>query len=245
MKTPHKLISTISLSFLLSLGLAPILAPAQENKTVLPAIGTSAILGKVNGVAVEAKVQSPSNEATPLQIVCVFEYTEGDQFNTPNALPPAVNGMVHVDQQLKGLVTELRKSGKFEGHALETILITPPAGSISAKRLLIIGLGDRNKFSPELMISVGRTGMREALRLGVASYAHASDLKDGGLDSPTAIVASNTLKGAFEAYRTELELKSRKLTSFLPLSKITLLAGPAFYTVSGEAIKSTISQLNQ
>jgi hypothetical protein len=245
MKTLHQLISTISLSLLLCLGFAPTSVSAQESKTMLPAIGTSAIMGTVNGVAVEAKVQSPSNEATPLQIVCVFEYTEGDQFNTPNALPPAVNGMVHVDQQLKGLVTELRKSGKFEGHALETILITPPAGSIPAKRLLIIGLGDRNKFSPELMISVGRTGMREALRLGVTSYAHASDLKDGGLDSPTALIASNTLKGAFEAYRTELELKSRKLTSFLPLSKITLLAGPAFYTVSGEAIKTTISQLNQ
>jgi hypothetical protein len=245
MKTPNKLITTISLSLLLSFGLPPILASAQNNTTVLPAIGTSAILGKVNGVAVEAKVQSPSNEATPLQIVCVFEYTDGDQFNTPNALPAAVNGMVHVDQQLKGLVTELRKSGKFEGHALETMLITPPAGSIAAKRLLIIGLGDRNKFSPDLMISVGRTGMREALRLGVTSYAHASDLKDGGLDSPTAIIAINVLKGAFEAYRTELELKSRKLTNFLPLSKITLLAGPAFYTVSGEALKTAITQLNQ
>jgi hypothetical protein len=74
-------------------------------------------------------VQGPSTEITSLQVACVFEYTEGDIFNSPPALPAAANGMVHLDHDLNGIITELRKSGKFSGHALETLLITPPPGA--------------------------------------------------------------------------------------------------------------------
>jgi hypothetical protein len=242
MKKYQQTIASIRLIIALSIAALPQTLFAQDK---LPAVGTSSILGKVNGVAVEAKVQSPSNQLTPLQVVCVFEYTEGDIFNSPPALPAAVNGMVHVDHQLNGLITELRKSGKFAGHALETILLTPPKGMIPAQHLLIIGLGDRNKFTPDLMTNVGRIGIREALRLGVTSYSHASDLKDGGIDSPTEEVAGNVLKGAFDAYTTELYLKGKHMTSFKPIIKLTMLAGPAFYTVSGKAISATIQTLNQ
>lgn len=244
-----KLLNYFTRTTLFSIALAVIatapFSPVTAQNTKLPAVGTSAIIGKVDGITIEAKVESPSNEQTPLQVVCVFEYTKGDEFNTPGALPAAVNGMVHVDKQLKGLITELRKSGRFDGHALETILITPPKGSMPAGKLLIIGLGDRSKFTPELMVNVGRTEMREALRLGVTSYAHASDLKDGGLDSPTGLIINNVLKGAFEAYRTEQFLKAKKVTAFRPLVKMTLLAGPAFYTESGKAITAAIATLNK
>jgi hypothetical protein len=215
---------------------------AQESKTtkVLPAVGTSSILGKVDGIAIEAMVQSPSNEETPLQVVCLFEYTEGDIFTSPPALPAAVNGMVHVDKQLNGLITDLRKSGKFAGHALETLLIIPPKGTIPAKMLLLIGLGKREDFKPDLMIDVGRIGMREALRLGVSSYAHASDLKDGGIDSPTALVADNVVQGALDAYETDMYLQQKNAATRKPLTKVTLLAGQAFYEPSGNAIKEFI-----
>lgn len=213
--------------------------PAQS----LPAVGTSAILGKVDGVAIETTVQSPSAEVTPLQIACVFEYTEGDIVNPP-ALPAVANGMLHLDKALNGIITDLRKSGRFTGHAFETLLITPPPGTIPAQQLLLIGLGNRNQFTPELMITVGSIGMREALRLGVRSYAHASDIKDAGIDSPTAAVAGNVVKGALQAYRTQEYLKTKKMASFTPLTKITLLAGPAFYHVSGEGIKEVIASFN-
>jgi len=212
-------------------------APAQP----LSVPGTSAILGQVDGVTIMAAVQAPSTQQTPLQIICVFEYTEGDIFNSPPALPRNVNGLVHVDDALKGMLTELRKSGRFAGHALETLLIMPPEGSMPAKRLLIIGLGDRNKFNAELMTSVGRIEMREALRLGVTSYSHASDLKDAGIDSPTGTVAVNIIKGAIEAYETETFLKNRSLTSFQPMVSITMLAGPAYFQPAGDAIKSFIT----
>jgi hypothetical protein len=212
---------------------------AQDTKAAkdtLPAVGTTAVFAQVNGIDLAVKVQSPSAEKTPLQIVCVFEYVEGDIYASPPALPAALNGLVHIDHQLNGLITELRKSGRFAGHALETLLLTPPEGTISAKKLLLIGLGNKTLFKPDLMISVGRTGMREALRLGVDSYAHASDLKDAGVDSPTALIAANVVKGAMEAYQTEMFLSEKNYTSFKQITKITLLAGPAFYTITSKAI---------
>jgi hypothetical protein len=207
-------------------------------------VGSSAIWGKIDGVAIEGLVQGPSTTVTPLQIACVFEYTEGDIFNSPPALPAAANGMVHLDQDLKGIITDIRKNGKFAGHAFETILITPPVGSISAQRVLLIGLGDRTKFTPELMTGIASVAMREALRLGVSSYAFASDLKDAGIDSPTALVAANVVKGMFDAYRTQIYLKQHKMSSFKSLTKVTLLAGPAFFNVAGQGIKEAIATFN-
>lgn len=214
---------------------------AQTTTPALPAPGTSAILGQIDGVTITAAVQSPSNQQTPLQVICVFEYTEGDIFNSPPALPRNLNGLVHVDDALKGILTELRKSGRFEGRALETILITPPAGSMPAEKLLIIGLGDRKAFNAELMTGVGRVEMREALRLGVSSYSHASDLKDAGIDSPTGDVAVNVIKGAISAYETERFLKDHSLSSFQPITKITLLAGPAYFQTTGDAVKAFVA----
>lgn len=216
---------------------------AQNAATSLPKAGTTALLGKADGIAIEGKVQSPAGQATPLQIVCIFEYEEGD-LTSPSALPAAINGLLHVDEALKGLITDLRKSGKFLGHRLETMLITPPKGSMPAQKLLLIGLGNRKDFTPDVMTDIGRVGMREALRLGVTSYSHASDLKDGGIDSPTGTVAVNVVKGALDAYETEQYLIRKKVTGHKPLTKLTLLAGQAFFAPSGDAIKAYLSTRN-
>ncbi|MDN3656066.1 M17 family peptidase N-terminal domain-containing protein [Ferruginibacter paludis] len=211
------------------------LSPDIFAQAGLPKLGTSKIIGKVDGISIEAKVQSPSGQQTPLQVVCLFEYTEGDIFNPP-ALPKELNGMLHVDEALHGLITELRKSGKFSGYRYETLLIDPPANTIPAKKLLLVGLGDRNIFDPAIMETVGRIGMREALRMGVTSYSHASDLKDAGIASPTASVAGLVVKGALEAYRTQTHLKNNMAAKFLPITKFTLLTGPAFFEDSQKGV---------
>ncbi|MEX6689989.1 M17 family peptidase N-terminal domain-containing protein [Danxiaibacter flavus] len=207
------------------------------------AVGTAKTWGTVDGMAIEGLVQGPSAAEAELQVACVFEYTEGDIFNAP-ALPEPLNGMVHLDHALNGLITDIRKSGKFSGHALETILITPPAGTLKAKKLLLIGLGDRNKFNADLMIQIGSVALREALNIGVTHFAFASDIKDAGIDSPTALVAGNVTKGIVAAYRTQAFLKSKKMATYKPVTKITLLAGPAFFTTAGEGIKEAIASFH-
>lgn len=220
-------------------------SPSSDTQVKAIAVGTSKVWGKVDGIMIEGLVQGPSAASTALQVVCVFEYSEGDIYTSPPALAPPLNGMVHLDEALHGQITEIRKTGKFTGHAFETLLISPPPGTIKAGKLLLIGLGDRNQFSPGLMISVGRVAMREALALGVSNFAFASDLKDAGIDSPTALVAGNVTRGIMEAYRTQLYLKSKKLAIFKPVAKVTLLAGPAFFVTAGEGIKKVIAALTK
>lgn len=205
-------------------------------------LGSKENLGKVSGaVDVEVLVQSPAGQKTPLQIVCAFEYREGDITTSPPALPKDLNGMLHVDEALHGLITDLRKSNQFKGVLLETLLITPPANTIPAEKLLIIGLGNRNNFKPEIMKLVGLTGMREALRLGVSSYSHASDLKDGGVDSPTSDVAGFVVSGAVEAYKTQNYLYKQNASPPLTVNLVTVLCGPAYFEDTKTGIKKVIT----
>ena len=112
---------------------------------------------------------------------------------------------------------------------METLLISPPANTIPAEKLLIIGLGNRNDFKQEIMRLVGLIGMREALRLGVSSYSHASDLKDAGISSPTAAVAGYVVEGAIKALRTQRYLKKKNASGPLTVTKVSLLSGPAYF----------------
>jgi hypothetical protein len=155
-------------------------------------------------------------------------------------LPKELNGVVHVDEALHGLITGLRKSNKFERKFLETLLIVQPANSIPAKKILLIGLGNRNNFKPEMMRLIGLTGMREALRLEVESYSHASDLKDAGIDSPTADVAGYIIQGAIEAYRTQIYLKKQNATEGLSITKVSLLTGPVYFEDSKKGVKKSL-----
>ncbi|HWE30035.1 MAG TPA: M17 family peptidase N-terminal domain-containing protein [Polyangia bacterium] len=206
----------------------------------LAAAGATAHVGQRDGLSVDVVVQGPSTMKTPLQVACVFEYVAGDLTTSPPALPAAVNGMLHLDEALHGLITELRKSGRFAGHALETLVIVPPKGAIEAERVLLVGLGDRKAFTPALMRDVGSVGMREALRLGVASYAHASDLKDGGISSPTRAVAEAVAQGALDALATERYLHDHGAAPAPSVRALTLLAGPAFFADTTRAAHTII-----
>ncbi len=228
-------------AFILSISIAnSVSAQTTVTKT---SIGTTTTWGTVDGVAVVGLVQGPSAAMADLQIACVFEYTEGDIFNPP-ALPKELNGMVHLDDALKGAITDVRKTGKFKGHALETLLIAPLKGSLSSKKLLLIGLGNRNSFDAELMKEVGSVAMREALKLKVKTVSFASDIKDAGIDSPTALVAENVVLGAFDAYRAQSYLNEKHLSEKITVQKLILLAGPSFFTVAGGGIKEAIAKLN-
>jgi len=219
-------------------------AAAANSSPKSTAVGTSKNWGTVDGISMIGLVQGPSSADAQLQVACVFEYTEND-IHSAQALPAKLNGLVHLDEALKGEFTKIRQSGQFQGHALETILITPPAGSMSAKKLLLIGLGDRNTFTPELMASVGEVAAREAMRLGVTNFAFASDLKDAGIDSPTALIAGNVVKGIVLANRVETYLKEHKLSTTKKLEKVYLLAGPSFFEVAGGGIKEAIAEVNE
>ncbi|WP_240976018.1 M17 family peptidase N-terminal domain-containing protein [Chitinophaga fulva] len=236
------LIMMVSASFLFLHAITLVGQHTDSTNKTTP-VGTAKVWGKIDGMSIIGLVQGPSAAVAPLQVACVFEYTEGDIFNPP-ALPAALNGMVHLDHALKGQITELRKSGKFAGHYLETLLITPPKGAMKAPRLLLIGLGDRHQFNADMMINIGAVALREATRIGVTGFSFASDIKDAGIDSPTALVAGNVTRGIINAWRTQLYLQKQHLSPAKPMTKATLLAGPAFFETAGEGIKEAIASFN-
>lgn len=104
-------------------------------------------------------VQSPAETESELQIICLFR---SDASNTLHG------SLMEANEKLKGLLDRIRKPTLFRGELGETLLIDPPAGSLAAKRLLMIGLGDSETFTAERMELVGAIAYREASRLGVA-----------------------------------------------------------------------------
>src|SRR3954471_6611216 len=109
-------------------------------------------------LAIKVRMEGPYTADTPLQVVCYFKYT-------PEGAKRMSGAPVELDKHLGGAIASLRERGEFVGDDLETFLIIPPEGSIKAKALLLIGLGDEAAFSPEKMERVGKVACREAQRL--------------------------------------------------------------------------------
>jgi hypothetical protein len=103
--------------------------------------------------------QSPADTKTDLQIFCLFRSSPDNSLH---------GSLTEINERLDGLLDQLRIPALFNGDLGETILLTPPAGTVAAKKVLIIGLGDSSSFTPVRMYLVGKIALREANRLGIA-----------------------------------------------------------------------------
>src|SRR6201987_6296406 len=100
------------------------------------------------GLKVSVKVIGPYSEPADLQIICLFKHkASGDTYQ---------GAAKDTDQHLHGLLSALRNRGEFVGELGETILFTPPSGSISAKSFMVIGLGGGKDLSFDLFLVGGR-----------------------------------------------------------------------------------------
>src|SRR5262245_63720833 len=93
-------------------------------------------------LTIKVRMEGPYTADTPLQVVCYFKYT-------PEGVKRMSGAPVELDKQLGGAIASLRERGEFVGDDLETLLLTPPEGSIKAKALLLVGLGDEATLSAE------------------------------------------------------------------------------------------------
>lgn len=174
--------------------------------------------------------QSPADTKTDLQIFCLFR---SSPVNTLHG------SLIETNEKLHGLLDQLRKPGLFDGELGETILLTPPQGTLTAKRVLIIGLGDSASFTPERMYQVGKIAFREANRLGVAHPFFAPTILDGGVDKfTTGQVAEQVVRGFRDAMAAEALLQKANATETVTVTDFTYLAGPKYS-------KSTQSGIDQ
>jgi hypothetical protein len=180
-------------------------------------------------VKVKVRMEGPYTADVPLQVVCYFKYT-------PEGVKRMGGAPVELDKHLGGVIASLRERGEFVGDQLETLLITPPKNSIKAKALLLVGLGDEDALSLNLMEGVGRVSLREAARLGVSRVAFAPLIRDqGNTKIGTGEVERAVVRGMLLAYDTEKRLQKEGLSKEYSLEQWNVEAGPAYFdeTVAG------------
>ena len=105
-----------------------------------------------------------------------------------------------LERVLNGAIAALRKDSLYRGELGDKLLLSSPPPPIRARAILLIGLGARDAWSPEVAEEVAAIAMREALRLGVKSAVFAPCLKECGLDAAaSAGTAAGMLNGARKA----------------------------------------------
>jgi hypothetical protein len=162
-------------------------------------------------------IESPADTMTELQIICLFRSLPENTLN---------GSLKEIDEKLHGLLGQIRSPALFGGEFGETVLLTPPSGSIGAKRLLIIGLGERASFTPARMYLVGKIALREAARLGVAHPIFAPTVLDGGVSQfPTGDVAEQVARGLRDASSSESVLRKHGSGGAATVVDFTFLAG--------------------
>ncbi len=201
------------------------LARSGEDKTEVKEKAFAALYW----VTVKVRMEGPYTADVPLQVVCYFKYT-------PEGAKRMTGAPVELDKKLGGVIASLRERGEFVGDEGETLLLIPPKGSIKAKALLLVGLGDESALSLPVMERVGKVSLREATRLGISRVAYAPLIRDQGNSRfRTGDVAQAFLRGVLLAYDTEKRLQKEGLAKGFTLEQWNVEAGPAFFddTVMG------------
>jgi hypothetical protein len=194
------------------------------------------------GIKLSIKMVGPYSEAADLQIICLFKHKpRGDTYQ---------GAAEDTDAHLGGILSALRNRSEFVGELGETILFTPPKGSIPAKRFMVIGLGDEQNLSLDTLRTVGRIAAREAVRLRAKQVAWAPVIRDEG--NSTIDVGEGDRAFAEQmifAYDTEKRLQAQGLAPTFSIESFVIEAGPAYFDGAakqvGEGIDSITAELCQ
>jgi hypothetical protein len=188
------------------------------------------------GLQLKVRMEGPYTADVPLQIVCYFKYTADGAKRMAGA-------PVELDKRLGGVISSLRTRGEFPGDELETLLIRPHEGTIKAKALLLIGLGDESQLSLDTMEQVGRVALREAKELGAGKVAFAPLLRDQGNSSlGVGAVETAVVRGMLLAYDTEKRLQAEALTDKYTLNEWWVEAGPAYFDETVGGVRNAVTQ---
>jgi hypothetical protein len=188
-------------------------------------------------IPIRVLAQSPADTTTDLQVICLFR---SSPVNTLHG------SLVEVNEKLNGLLDRIRKPEMFRGDLGETLVITPRQGRFGARRLLIIGLGDSETFSPDRMQLVGEILYREANNLGVAHPFFAPTILDGGVAKfTTGEVAEQVIDGFLRADAMQKELATTGSAVAPAITRLTYLAGVKNVSSTRDGVEKAVSQYRQ
>ncbi len=144
-------------------------------------------------------VQSPAETGTDLQVICLFSSSPTNTLH---------GSLIEMNDKLKGLLERVRSPSLFRGDLGETLLLTPPRNSLGARKLLIVGLGDSETFSPQRMQLVGEIVYTEASRLNVTHPFFAPTILDGGVTKfTTGQISEQVVRGFLRAAEIDKVIK--------------------------------------
>jgi hypothetical protein len=201
----------------------------------LPAAHAQPTGGDIAGAPMPIRIlaQGPAETATDLQVICLFRSAPENTLH---------GSLIEINQKLKGLIDRIRKPDLFRGELGETLLLTPPNGSLGAKKLLLIGLGDSQTFSPQRMQLVGEIVYTEASRIGVAHPFFAPTILDGGVTKfATGDVGEQVILGFLRAAAAQKVLRDVIASAGQPVADLTFLAGAKNVGSTRDGIQKAIS----
>jgi len=194
------------------------------------------------GIQLSIKMVGPYSETADLQIICLFKHKPtGDTYQ---------GAAKDTDAHLGGILSALRNRGEFVGESGETILFTPPEGSIPAKQFMIIGLGEEKDLSIDTLRVVGRIAAREAVRLKAKHVAWAPVIRDeGNLAIDVGEGDRAFAEQLLSSYDTEKRLQAQGLAPAFTIESVVIEAGPTFFDGAvkqvGQGIESITAELQK
>jgi len=194
------------------------------------------------GITLSIKMVGPYMEPADLQIICLFKHKQtGDTYH---------GAAKETDEKLGGILSSLRNRGEFVGESGETILFTPPEGSIPAKQFMIIGLGEEKDLSIDTLRVVGRIAAREAVRLKAKHVAWAPVIRDeGNLAIDVGEGDRAFAEQLLSSYDTEKRLQAQGLAPAFTIESVVIEAGPTFFDGAvkqvGQGIDSVTAELQK
>jgi hypothetical protein len=114
---------------------------------------------------------------------------------------------------------------------------------MSAKKLLIIGLGDSESFDARRMQIVGSIAYQESIILNARHPFFAPTILDGGVTKfPTGDVAEQFMDGFLRAARTSGILRSAGASAGREPGALTFLAGAAHAQDTERGIEKAVAE---
>lgn len=104
-----------------------------------------------------------------------------------------------VDTALNGLLSDLIETGEFTGKSGQTTVLYP-RDLMTAKRVILVGLGEADKFSAEMLrraIAVGMKKARELYAKQVVTVAARADNTDFAIQNSAQAITEGALLGLY------------------------------------------------
>jgi hypothetical protein len=191
-------------------------------------------IGTFDGIVFDVVAWGPAHAAVDFSVACMFEHELGGGM---------AGGLLALDQALGGQLARLRTAGAFRAQPMETLLVTSPPPSVTARAVLVIGMGDPALLDGDLLRRACRVAMREAIRFGATSMAFAPSVLDAGHTDNAALDMQDVmLDGMMTALRAEHMLAEAGLAAAPALRHCTFDVGAPRLQAAGHAFAAAFAR---